>query len=77
MLSLVTEVELSISRHDTALLAMPMCHANSLYFFGAFSYCGAACTVYSRSHVDPEHLIRTLAEGGATFCVSLPVRVDV
>jgi acyl-CoA synthetase (AMP-forming)/AMP-acid ligase II len=72
MLSLVTEVELGISRRDTALLAMPMCHANSLYFFGAFSYCGAACTVYSRSHVDPEHLIRTLAEGGATFTSLVP-----
>ena len=67
MLSLVTEVELGISRHDAALLVMPMCHANSLYFFGAFSYCGAACTVYSRKSFDPEHLIRTLAEGGATF----------
>ena len=27
---------------DGALLVMPMCHANSLYFFGAFAYCGAA-----------------------------------
>ena len=25
-------------RDDTALLVMPMCHANSLYFFGAFTY---------------------------------------
>jgi hypothetical protein len=40
MLSLVTEVELGIHREDGALLVMPMCHANSLYFFGAFSYCG-------------------------------------
>ena len=51
MLSLVTEVELGISRHDAALLVMPMCHANSLYFFGAFTYCGAACTVYSRKQL--------------------------
>ena len=72
MLSLVTEVELGLSRHDAALLVMPMCHANSLYFFGAFSYCGAACSVYNRKSFDPEHLIRTLAEGGATFTSLVP-----
>ena len=77
MLSLVTEVELGISRHDEALLVMPMCHANSLYFFGAFSYCGAACTVYSRKHFDPEHLVRMLAEGGATFTSLVPTHYSM
>ncbi len=57
---------------NSALLVMPMCHANSLYFFGAFSYCGAPCTVYNRKSFDPEHLIRTLAEGGATFTSLVP-----
>jgi acyl-CoA synthetase (AMP-forming)/AMP-acid ligase II len=77
MLSLVTEVELGISRHDAALLVMPLCHANSLYFLGAFSYCGAACTVYSRKHFDPEHLIRTLAEGGNTFTSLVPTHYSM
>jgi fatty-acyl-CoA synthase len=72
MLSLVTEVELGLGRHDAALLVMPMCHANSLYFFGAFTYCGAPCTVYSRKSFDPEHLVRTLADGGATFTSLVP-----
>ena len=56
---------------------MPMCHANSLYFFGAFSYCGAACTVYSRKHFDPEHLVRTLAEGRATFTSLVPTHYSM
>jgi fatty-acyl-CoA synthase len=77
MLSLVTEVELGISRNDAALLVMPMCHANSLYFFGSFSYCGAACTIYSRKHFDPEHLIRTLADGGATFTSLVPTHFNM
>jgi fatty-acyl-CoA synthase len=77
MLSLVTEVELNISRHDMALLVMPMCHANSLYFFGAFSYCGAACMVYSRKHFDPEHLVHTLAEGGGTFTSLVPTHYSM
>jgi fatty-acyl-CoA synthase len=72
MLSLVTEVELGFSRQDAALLVMPTCHANSLYFFGAFAYCGAACTIYSRKHFDPEHLLRVLAETGATFTSLVP-----
>ncbi len=77
MLSLVTEIELGISRHDAALLVMPMCHANSLYFFGAFSYCGGACMVYSRKHFDPEHLVRMLAEGGATFTSLVPTHYSM
>jgi len=72
MLSLVTEIELGISRSDAALLVMPMCHANSLYFFGAFSYCGAASMVYSRKSFDPEHLVRTLSQAGATFTSLVP-----
>ena len=72
MLSLVTEVELGLSIDDRALLVMPMCHANSLYFFGAFAYLGCGCTVYSRKSFDPEHLARTLADGGSTFTSLVP-----
>jgi acyl-CoA synthetase (AMP-forming)/AMP-acid ligase II len=72
LLSLATDVEMGFTRNDSALLVMPLCHANSLYFYGAFSYCGAACTVYSRKSFDPEHLLRTLAEGGASFTSLVP-----
>jgi fatty-acyl-CoA synthase len=72
LLSLVTEVELGLHREDDALLVMPMCHANSLYFFGAFSYCGGTTTIYSRKSFDPEHCVRTLAEGGTTFTSLVP-----
>jgi fatty-acyl-CoA synthase len=72
MVAMVTDIELSLTRHDAALLVMPMCHANSLFFFGAFTYCGAACTVYSRKSFDPEHLVRTIAEGGSTFTSLVP-----
>jgi fatty-acyl-CoA synthase len=71
-LSLVTEVEMALTRRDTALLVMPMCHGNSLFFFGAFAYCGAALTIYSRKSFDPEHLVRTLSEGAATFTSLVP-----
>lgn len=72
MMSLVTEIELGVHRRDGALLVMPMCHANSLNFFGAFSYCGGETAVYSRKSFDPEHCVRTLAEGGSTFTSLVP-----
>jgi acyl-CoA synthetase (AMP-forming)/AMP-acid ligase II len=72
LLSMVTEIELGIHRSDGALLVMPMCHANSLNFYGAFSYCGGVTSVYSRKSFDPEHCVRTLAEGGSTFTSLVP-----
>lgn len=74
LLSLVTEIELALHRRDTALLVMPMCHANSLNFFTSFAYCGGATYVYSRKSFDPEHCLRTLAEGGATFTSLVPTQ---
>ncbi|MEJ1161711.1 class I adenylate-forming enzyme family protein [Prosthecomicrobium sp. N25] len=72
LLSLVTEVELGIGRGDDALLVMPMCHANSVNFFGAFSYCGGVTSIYSRASFDPEHCLRTLGQSGATFTSLVP-----
>ncbi len=72
LLSLVTEVELGLARGDEALLVMPMCHANSLYFYGSFAYCGAATTVYSRKSFDPEEALATIARSGASFTSLVP-----
>lgn len=73
MVSLVTEVELGIRRHkDSALLVMPMCHANSLYFFSSYNTCGGAVSIYSRKSFDPEHALRTLSETGANFTSLVP-----
>lgn len=71
-MALVTAIELGIHRNDGALLVMPMCHANSLYFFGAFAYCGAPVTIYSRKSFDPEECVRTLGLGDATFTSLVP-----
>ena len=71
-LSLVTDIELGVHREDGALLVMPMCHANSLNFFAAFAYCGGEVSIYSRRSFDPEHCMRTLAEGGSTFTSLVP-----
>ena len=72
LLSLITGIELGLRRHDSSLLVMPMCHANSLYFFGAFAACGATNTIYSRKSFDAEHCVQTLSQGGSTFTSLVP-----
>jgi acyl-CoA synthetase (AMP-forming)/AMP-acid ligase II len=72
LLSVHTDVEMGFGRDDTALLVMPMCHANSLYFMGAFTYVGAGSFVYNRKSIDPEHLLRTIAVAGASFTSLVP-----
>jgi fatty-acyl-CoA synthase len=72
LLSLITSIEFKLAQRDTALLVMPLCHANSLFFYGAFSYCGATTAIYNRRNVDPEHLLATLASSGATFTSLVP-----
>ncbi|MGE0846020.1 MAG: AMP-binding protein [Flavobacteriaceae bacterium] len=72
LLSLVTDIELGFHREDDALLVMPMCHANSLYFFGALAYCGGGVTVYNRKSFDPGHCLRTISDTGVTFTSLVP-----
>ena len=72
LLNLVTEIELGLHRVDSSLLVMPMCHANSLNFFGAFAWCGGETAIYSRKSFDPEHCAATLGDGGANFTSLVP-----
>lgn len=72
LLSLATQVELSIGRADDALLVMPMCHANSLNFFCSFAHCGGVNTIYSRPSFDPEHALSVMEEIGSTFTSLVP-----
>ena len=72
LMSLVTAIELGFSRDDAALLAMPMCHANSLYFAASLTYCGGLCSVYNRKSFDPEHFLRAISAGGETFTSLVP-----
>ena len=72
LLAFMTEIELGLHREDDALLVMPMCHANSVNFFAAFSYCGGVTSIYSRASFDPEECVRVLGQSGATFTSLVP-----
>lgn len=71
-LSSMIAVEQNVGRDDTALLVMPMFHANSLYFATAFAYRGASTCVYNRQAFDAEHLLATLSAEKITFTSLVP-----
>ena len=72
LIALATALEMGFTRDDTALLVMPMCHANSLYFSHTFVHLGATCVIDDRRSFDPEALLATLAGQKVTFTSLVP-----
>ena len=72
LMSLVTALDMGLTRDDTALLVMPMCHANSLNFGSTFTYLGATVVVDDRKSFDPEALLATMASQHVTFTSLVP-----
>ncbi|MEY2687284.1 MAG: hypothetical protein RL375_1482, partial [Pseudomonadota bacterium] len=72
LIALATALEMRFTRDDTALLVMPMCHANSLYFSQTFVHLGATCVIDDRRSFDPEALLATLAREHVTFTSLVP-----
>ncbi len=75
MVALLTGLEFRLHRNDRALLVMPMCHANSLYFFISFLYCGAPLTVFSRPSFEPELCLSELSR--ASFSSLVPTHYSM
>ena len=72
LLSLVTALDMGFTPDDTALLVLPMCHANSLYFSFAFAYLGATCIIDDHKDFDPEGVLATLSAQRVTFTSLVP-----
>ena len=72
LIALATALEMGFRRDHTALLVMPLCHANSLYFGGTFIHLGATVIVDDRRSFDPEALLATLAKEKVTFTSLVP-----
>jgi fatty-acyl-CoA synthase len=72
LMSLVTALDMGLARDNTALLVMPMCHANSLNFASTFTYLGATVVVDDRKSFDPEALLSTMASQRVTFTSLVP-----
>jgi acyl-CoA synthetase (AMP-forming)/AMP-acid ligase II len=72
LIAMATALEFGFRPRDTALLVMPMCHANSLYFALTFIYRGGTCVVHDARSFDPEELLATLASERITFTSLVP-----
>ena len=72
LIAMATALEMGFTRDDTALLVMPLCHANSLYFSHTFTHLGAACVIDDRKSFDAEVLLATLAGQKITFTSLVP-----
>jgi fatty-acyl-CoA synthase len=72
LIAMATALEMRFTRDDTALLVMPMCHANSLYFGQTFVHLGATVVIDDRRSFDPEGLLATLAQQHVTFTSLVP-----
>jgi fatty-acyl-CoA synthase len=72
LLALATALEFGLTRDDTGLLVMPLCHANSLYFSVTFAMLGATLVVDDRPHFDAAALLGLLARERITFTSLVP-----
>ena len=72
LIALATALDMGFTPNDTALLVMPMCHANSLYFSHTFVHLGATCVIDDRRSFDAEALLATLAAEHVTFTSLVP-----
>ena len=72
LIALATALEMQFSRSDKALLVMPLCHANSLYFGTTFIHLGATVVIDDRRSFDPEALLAVLARDQITFTSLVP-----
>jgi fatty-acyl-CoA synthase len=72
LIALATALEFGLTRDDTGLLVMPLCHANSLYFGVTFATLGATIVVNDSAHFDPEALLALLSREHVTFTSLVP-----
>ncbi len=72
LIALATALEMGFTKDDTALLVMPMCHANSLYFGTTFVHMGATCVIDDHRSFSPEALLETLVRDKITFTSLVP-----
>ena len=72
MLAMATALEFQFGHDDVALLVMPLCHANSLYFGHTFANLGATCVIDDHASFDPEALLATMAKERITFTSLVP-----
>ena len=72
LMAYATAMEMGFDNTDKALLVMPLCHANSLYFANTFIHLGACIVVDDNASFDPQHLMMLLSKHQITFTSLVP-----
>ena len=72
LMAYATAMEMGFTTQDKALLVMPLCHANSLYFANTFIHLGACIVVDDNASFDPQHLMQLLSQHQITFTSMVP-----
>jgi len=72
LMAYATALDMGFSVKDKALLVMPLCHANSLYFANTFIHLGACIVVDDKASFDAENLLKLLSEHEITFTSLVP-----
>lgn len=72
LIAMATALEMGFTRDDIALLVMPLCHANSLYFATTFLHVGGACIIDDSKSFSPENLLQILSKDKVTFTSLVP-----
>ncbi len=72
LIALATALEMGFTRDDTALLVMPLCHANSLYFGATFLHLGATIIVDDSASFDAEQFLALMTRQQVTFTSLVP-----
>lgn len=72
LIAIATALDMGFTSEGTALLVMPLCHANSLYFGCTFVHLGATIIIDDRLSFDAQALLQTLAQDRVTFTSLVP-----
>lgn len=72
LIALATALEVGFTRDDKALLVMPLCHANSLYFGATFIHLGASIIIDDQPGFDPVHFLSLMTTEQVTFTSLVP-----
>ena len=72
IVSILVGLGFGFTPDDVALLVMPLCHANSLWFGQSVTALGGTALIYSRPSFDPELLLRLFANERVSFTSLVP-----
>lgn len=69
---MISNINMGVRPDDKALLVMPMCHVNSIYYSFAYTYLAAPAMVYNMVAFDAEDLLKTISEYKITYTSLVP-----